>query len=46
MHWTPGIAAIPSGFMLPDLNGNARLDLMWHVPSQVNIERVLLGSSY
>ncbi|GAX75359.1 hypothetical protein CEUSTIGMA_g2803.t1 [Chlamydomonas eustigma] len=37
MHWAPGIAAIPSGFMLPDLNGNARLDLMWQVPSQWDV---------
>ena len=29
------MAAILTGFMFPDLNGNARLDLMWAVPGQV-----------
>ena len=35
MTWTPASAAIPAGLMFPDLNGNARLDLMWAVPAQV-----------
>ena len=35
MSWVPAVAAIPTGLMFPDLNGNARLDLIWSIPAQV-----------
>ena len=35
MSWSPAASAIPVGLMFPDLNGNARLDLMWSIPAQV-----------
>ena len=37
MSWTPATAAIPGGIMFPDLNGHARLDMMWEVPAQVRL---------
>ena len=39
MSWAPTISAIPTGLMFPDLNGNARLDLMWSIPTQVGALR-------
>ena len=40
MSWTPATAAIPGGIMFPDLNGHARLDMIWEVPAQVRLHYV------
>ncbi len=37
MTWVPSVSAIPTGFMLPDTNGNARLDLHWLIPAQWDV---------
>eukprot|EP00955_Chlamydomonas_euryale_P063200 358587-Chlamydomonas_euryale.AAC.6 len=37
MDWKPTAAAIPTGFMFPSVNGSARVDTLWEVPSQWDV---------